>query len=254
MTYPASTIAYWVGQANDLSTGAHPPGWTSGQRWSETAGEWKAVYDSSQAALAAMTADRDTWTGRANQAYGPGRVWNSPPSFEDQAWTGSGYGSGVLWSDAAHNDPDVWNTRYNAGYSAGYAASTAAIAPYTQLTVGLGNLALTGTFQQVGTVTLTRTGNWHISFANSLGDGGDISNWAYCELQNFSAGGTVLTAAMGRMRYAGVNVNIGGQATGIFNSGTIIRLYARVSGSGNWSIDGNGQLIATFSPTPTYPA
>ena len=115
MTY--QNLGFWIGQANDTSTGRHPTGWTNGQRWSETAGEWTTMYDTSQSALASMTTDRDTWHTRADQAYGPGRTWNSAPSFEDQAWTGSGYGSGVLWSDAAHDDPNVWTNRYNAGYS-----------------------------------------------------------------------------------------------------------------------------------------
>ena len=43
MTY--QNLGYWVGQANDLSTGAHPTGWANGQRWSETATEWQAMYD-----------------------------------------------------------------------------------------------------------------------------------------------------------------------------------------------------------------
>lgn len=246
MTY--QNLGYWIGQANDLSTGSHPVGWTSGQRWSETASEWMSMYN-------AMLADRNAWQSNANTAYdsgtwGVGTHWHSRWTTTNNDLTNMTADRNYWKTTVAHDDPDVWTNRYNAGY----AASTAAIAPLTRLVVGLGNLALTGTFQQVGTVTLTRTGPWHISWVNSLGDGGDISHWAYAELQNASAGGTVLSASMGRMRYAGVNVTIGGQTTGIFNSGTVIRLYARVSGSGNWSIDGNGQLIASFSPTPQYQA
>lgn len=55
MTYAASQVSYWVGQANDTSTGSHPSGWTNGQRWSETASEWLAMYNSSQSQLATMT-------------------------------------------------------------------------------------------------------------------------------------------------------------------------------------------------------
>lgn len=100
-----------------LDPGTKPESYSDGQRrqWQNTAGLWKTDYGSSQSALAAMTADRDTWAGRAHQAYGPNRSWGVPPSFEDQAWTGSGYGQGALWSDAAHDDPDVWNTRFAAG-------------------------------------------------------------------------------------------------------------------------------------------
>jgi len=221
MTYLASSAGAIITDRNNWHTNANTA-YDSGVWGSGT--HWQSRWSTTNTDLANMTADRNnwqtsstTWQGRANNAWGSSRVWNSGES---------------------------WEAAYNRVLPA----------PLTRLTVGLGNVALTGTFQQVGTVTLTRTGNWHISWVNSLGDGGDISHWAYCELQNFSAGGTVLSAAMGRMRYAGVNVTIGGQATGVFNSGTIIRLYARISGSGNWSIDGNGQLIASFSPTQAQPA
>ena len=46
-------------------------------------------YNNSQAALTAMTADRDYWK-----------------------------------TTVAHDDPNVWNTRYNAGYSAGAGSKT----------------------------------------------------------------------------------------------------------------------------------
>lgn len=209
------------------------------------------------ASAGALVVDRNAWRTNANTAYDSG-VWGSGTHWQSR-WSTTNTDLTNMTTDrnywkttVAHDDPNVWTNRYNAGYA--QATTDKQPAPLTRLTVGLGNLALTGTFQQVGTVTLTRTGNWHISWVNSLGDGGDISHWAYCELQNFSAGGTVLAASMGRMRYAGVNVTIGGQATGVWNSGTIIRLYARISGSGNWSIDGNGQMIASFIPTPSQPA
>jgi len=205
----------------------------------------------------AIITDRNTWRTNANTAYDSG-VWGSGTHWQSR-WSTTNTDLTNMTTDrnywkttVAHDDPNVWTNRYNAGYS--QATTDKQPAPLTRLTVGLGNLGLTGTFQQVGTVTLTRTGNWHISWVNSLGDGGNIADWAYCELQNFSAGGTVLSASMGRMRFSGVNVTIGGQATGVWNSGTIIRLYARISGSGNWSIDGNGQLIASFIPTPSQPA
>ena len=60
-------LGYWIGQANDGSTGRHPTGWTTGQRWSETAGEWMAMYDAKVTELAAMTADRDAWIAEANR-------------------------------------------------------------------------------------------------------------------------------------------------------------------------------------------
>ena len=80
MTY--QNLGYWIGQANDSSTGRHPTGWTSGQRWSETAGEWTVMYDSSQSALTSMTTDRNYWK-----------------------------------TTVAHDDPNVYTNRYNDGYA-----------------------------------------------------------------------------------------------------------------------------------------
>jgi hypothetical protein len=206
----------------------------------------------------AIITDRNTWRTNANTAYDSG-VWGSGTHWQSRWSTTNGDLTNMTndrnyWkTTVAHDDPNVWTNRYNAGYS--QATTDKQPAPLTRLTVSLGNLGLTGTFQQVGTLTLTRTGQWHISWQNSMGDGSSINDWAYMELQNFSAGGTVLSAAMCRMRYGGIQSTPGSQATGVFNSGTVIRLYARLgSGSGNWSIDGNGQMIASFVPTPSQPA
>jgi hypothetical protein len=72
MTY--QNLGYWIGQANDTSTGRHPPGWTNGQRWSESATEWMADRD-------ANATNASTWQGRADQAWGPSRVWNNGISW-----------------------------------------------------------------------------------------------------------------------------------------------------------------------------
>ena len=80
MTY--QNLGFWIGQANDTSGGRHPTGWTSGQRWSETSGEWMVMYDTSQSDLANMTTDRNTWQGRANNAWGTSRSWSVGESWE----------------------------------------------------------------------------------------------------------------------------------------------------------------------------
>jgi hypothetical protein len=134
MTYAASTVSYWVGQANDTSTGAHPTGWASGQRWSETAAEWQAMQSSTSASLTAMTTDRDLWLGRANNAWGPTRVWNNSTSWEayyndmvsqKTTWesrANTAWGPNRVWSngsswEALYNDMvvqrDAWITNYN---------------------------------------------------------------------------------------------------------------------------------------------
>lgn len=83
MTY--QNIGYWVGQANDSSTGSHPTGWTTGQRWSETAGEWQTMYN--------------TEYGTARDTSGGGHP--------------TGWVSGQLWSTTASQ----WNTMYTAEYN-----------------------------------------------------------------------------------------------------------------------------------------
>lgn len=69
-------LGYWIAQANDGSTGRHPTGWTTGQRWSETASEWMAMYDAKVTELAAMTADRDAWIAEANRRLPAGSGGN----------------------------------------------------------------------------------------------------------------------------------------------------------------------------------
>jgi hypothetical protein len=77
-----SEVGYWRGQANDLTGGVHPPGWASGQRYSTTSAQWHSQYDAEVAAYNDMVSQRDTWIGRANNAWGPSRVWSSGASWE----------------------------------------------------------------------------------------------------------------------------------------------------------------------------
>jgi hypothetical protein len=137
--------------------------------------------------LAAMVTDRNLWLGRANQAWGASRVWNSSTSFETalgsmtadrNAWqvnantaydTGV-WGSGTHWSthysnmladrNAWYNQAQAWYTsRYNDGYNAGVAA----------IANGLNNpdgLQLAGISQnnwnQTSTLTFGRTGHYFV--------------------------------------------------------------------------------------------
>jgi hypothetical protein len=85
VTYAASQVAYWVGQANDNSGSTHPPGYVAGQRWSSTAGQWQA--------------DRNAWNANAiDTSGGP-----HPP----------GWASGQLWSTTASQ----WQSSYNTSQS-----------------------------------------------------------------------------------------------------------------------------------------
>lgn len=72
MTY--QNIGYWIGQSNDTSTGRHPTGWTTGQRWLETAPEWMAMYDAENAA------GHDTSTGTHPTGWVSGQPWSTTAS------------------------------------------------------------------------------------------------------------------------------------------------------------------------------
>jgi len=90
MTY--QNLGYWVGQANDLSTGNHPTGWTNGQRWSETASEWQTMFNTEYSSA------RDTSVGQPGKPSG-----NQHPT---------GWVSGQLWSVTATQWNGMWGTEW----------------------------------------------------------------------------------------------------------------------------------------------
>lgn len=92
MTYAASAVAYWVGQANDNSTGTHPPGYTPAQRWSTTANAWMTSYNTEYA------------NARDNSAGQPGR-----PSGNQHP---TGWVAGQLWSTTATQWNTMWGTEW----------------------------------------------------------------------------------------------------------------------------------------------
>jgi len=211
MTYAASQVAYWVGQANDTSTGAHPPGWSNAQRWSETASEWNAAYNTSQSNLGSMTSDRDYWK-----------------------------------TTVAHDDPNVWTNRYNAGVSAANAALPAAY----QLTAAVNNNSYTTTETTLRTITVNRTGYW----------------WAACSVINADGGTTANCTA--RLRFAGGQIAVvtffnfvnGGAGSGLISTSTpvlisngqTITLTGQQS-TGSIPSVSSALLVAGFVPTPSYP-
>jgi hypothetical protein len=188
MTY--QNLGYWVGQANDLSTGTHPTGWTNGQRWSETSTEWQAMYDAmltnynnSQAALSAMTTDRNYWK-----------------------------------TTVAHDDPDVWNTRYNAGYSAGAGSKTT-----TAVSAGTaGTGGLSGSYSgDLGSVVCPRTGLAHVSCR--VGSNGDDA-----AIHIFKNG---VLAIAGASANGGLNTTFAVQGNVSVNAGDTISVRATGDGS-----------------------
>ena len=128
MTYAASQVAYWVGQANDLSTGQHPTGWTSGQRWSETAEEWRLMFAN------AANAGIDTSTGRHPTGWSSGQMWSETaaewmamydieyaaardnssgqPNKPSGTAHPTGWTAGQLWSETATEWNTMWGTEW----------------------------------------------------------------------------------------------------------------------------------------------
>jgi hypothetical protein len=92
MTYAATQVAYWVGQANDNSAGQHPPGYTVSQRWSTTSNVWMTMYNTEYA------------NARDNSAGQPGK-----PSGSQHP---TGWVSGQLWSVTATQWNTMWGTEW----------------------------------------------------------------------------------------------------------------------------------------------
>lgn len=99
MTYAASQVGYWVGQANDNSTGTHPPGYTPGQRWSTTSNVWQTSYNTEYANA------RDTSTGSHPTGWVSGQLWSTTAGqwipmyvaeYNNARDTGGGQGSSGL--------------------------------------------------------------------------------------------------------------------------------------------------------------
>jgi hypothetical protein len=138
MTY--QNIGYWVGQANDNSTGPHPTGWSTGQRWLETAEEWRLMWN------VASTNGIDHSTGRHPTGWTDGQLWSETAqewmtmydleyatardNSGGQTSQGlgpqhpNGYTVGQLWSLTAQQWTDMWATEWRAARDPqGYAYS-----------------------------------------------------------------------------------------------------------------------------------
>jgi hypothetical protein len=224
--------------------------------------------------LAGMTADRNLWNDRADQAYGRSRDWGNGLSWESEFNTSqanlatmtTNYNNMVAERDAwitnynnmlasrdywqhtvAHNDPNVWDNRYNSGYNAGTAAILNGLnSPddwYSgQITFNTSNQGMNLLY------TIPKTGHWMVSVTLEFG--------GYCD---HSAGGQDLIIGGS----AGVSYNRNFDAME-GSSGTVQYNYTThgTYGAGGqilvqasqWAMHGN--YIATcwvhFCPTAQY--
>lgn len=176
---------------------------------------WVAAYND-------MVAQRDAWIANYNAMLASRDYWQHT---------------------VAHNDPDVWNTRYNAGYSAGDAAGytrgyNAGAASKSTSAVGVGTAGTGGlpgwpsTSGDLGGVNAPRTGLAHVSFrTGSNGDDAAVhifKNGALAIEGPSANGGQNTTFAV----HGNLQVNQGDYIT------------ARASGSGDSGLQG-GYLLLT---------
>jgi hypothetical protein len=209
--------------------------------------------------LAGMTADRNLWKNRADQAWGRSRSWSGGLSWESEyntsqaalasmtadrdAWINN-YNQAIASRDywqhtVAHNDANVWDNRYNAGYSAGNSAGYAAgAASKTTSAVGTGTSGTGGlpgwpsTSGDLGSVTCPRTGLAHISFRT--GSNGDDA-----AVHVFRNGALAIEGASAN---GGLNTTFAVQGNLNVNAGDTISV--RASGSGDSGLQG-GYLLVT---------
>jgi hypothetical protein len=220
------------------------------------------------------------WSGRADNAWGSTRQYNKGPSFETnytqqvvayndmvaqrdfwtvnagQAYDGGSWGVGNLWSTDAHNDPNVWTNRFNAGVVAAQpAADTSyAVAPPARGFTDNGQEVVVGTLQvgPAGTYLVWGSANFNAG-NNSL----MVSLRAYTSPNN--AAWTLVTATT-----PATGINSGSQTqTHVVDGGVKVSLPAGgwvqfrilVFGSNGNSVNSNGGglLRVQFIPTPANP-
>ena len=242
MTNLSSSLAAMVTDRNNWRTNAHTA-YDSGI-WG-TGTHWHARYDTLNGQYASMTADRNAWRTNANAAYDSG-TW----------------GTGNLWSADAHNDPNVWTNRYNAGVAAGDAAGRAAVMP-----AGSGGspvlYSVSGTFTTNGqsmSVTLDRTGFWVITVTPTSGSAtlatqtsGGVPQFNYSLTWPGSGTGTVsISQAVNSSNTSGTARYAFGlpAVAGVLGAGAVT---FTIGGLFAMTFSAALQLIAYFVPTPSYP-
>ena len=201
--------------------------------------------------LASAAAHIQMWIARAGQAYDSG-TW----------------GTGTLWSThytnaiasrdywqhtVAHNDPAVWDTRYNAGYAqADLVESPRALTTSTFSVGGQGGagassfvgLALTPTSDPlgvwVGSNTLRlRAGTWSIRLWGRFSGGPGTAR-----LRISQSGGALRTTQ------AGPDSTWGGDCNEYVALGGATDYTFQMAADGNCSLVAGGTVYATFIPTP----
>ena len=203
--------------------------WGTNQTW--------GVAPSYQTDLTAMTTDRNTWQTRAGQAYdtgtwGSGTLWSTHYTNTNASLTAMTNDRNYWQHTVAHNDTNVWNTRYSTGYTDGAnSKGTSSNAMPLSATGGLPGWPST-TGDLGGGLYCQRAGLAHAS-ARMVSTGDDAALHIYKN--------NVL-AIQGESANGGQNTSFAVHGTFSCAQGDYISV--RASGSGDSGLQG-GQLILT---------
>jgi hypothetical protein len=247
VTYALTSAGLWVNRANTS--------WGSSRQYN--------VGTSFEQDLGTMTTTANTWHSRADQAWGGSRVWSSGQSFEvdrNAAYDSGTWGTGNLWSTDAHNDPNVWTNRYNAGVAAGQTTyQPSADTDYAVNTTSTGGVTDNGTDVVVGTVQVGITGLYLCYGSVGFNQGNnslmtrvrvytspDNSTWTV-RSDSGDSGINAGTHTQAHVASGGVKLSL--------TAGNYVqfRVFARGSSGNTVAMDGSGACHAQFIPTPANP-
>jgi len=226
-----------------------------------------------------------TWQGRANNAWGSSRVWNTGSSFEqDLANTNSSYATlqaqyntlqtqyntllgqynslnsayGTLQGqyNQAVSDRDTWHSRADQAWgpsriwSSGASWESAYPPSLTVYSAGVPATDCSGGDHQIAAVTVGKSGQYHVAFwvaLNPASPSGANNQW--CNLKvNVGGVGQVIFISTA---LSGVSLISRGGAywTGFISAGQTVQLTAGNNGVST----GEGGLSVAFIPTPANP-
>lgn len=199
------------------------------------------------------------WVARGNTHWGPSRQWNQGLSWEAMYGTSQSDLTAMTndrnyWkTTVAHDDPNVWDNRYNAGYSAGNTAGynagyAAGVAAGGAAAPPVGTIILTASRGDKGqvSVTLNKAGYW-FAYCNG-GFTGDQSDVHYEGDVSMDSAPTYEWRT-----HNGRSIIATGWSAPIF-AGNGQPLAARwTAGGDNPALDWAFTLYACFVPTKQYP-
>lgn len=197
-----SQVNLWHGRADNAWGTSRV--WNSGTSWESAYNSEVTLYNNSQASLATMTTDRNTWQANANTAYVSG-TW----------------GSGITW----------------------HAQDTADIPAALDYSIVTGSrISWTTSEVDILTFTTDRAGYWFAATAATVFSGAGTQTF------RLRAGGTLVDSEATTTRTRMLTMT----APTFLAASSVIKLTGQGTGSGN-DDETVTKLAVTFVPTPSYP-